>query len=127
MPKRTANARTRKKTQTASSNTPSDGNAQAQSERTTAALSPKAHGTALARGAATANSANVSSTVARSPNTPAQSKAGYQEEAPSSEAKNRDREARATPTSTQTPRTSDESDQSGTGPAFLEPGKTGKR
>ncbi len=129
MPKPTAKAGTRKKTQTTNRKTQDDATAKAQSSRTTAALSPKSHGAAMARGAATANSANVSSNVARTPNTPVPNKAGYQEEAPTSDAMKRDREARANATLTQRARTSDESNEGneGIGPAFLEPRKTGKR
>jgi len=126
MPKATANAVPRKKTQTANRKTQDDAATKAQSSRTSAALSPKSHGAELARGAATANSANISSNVARTPNTPVPNKAGYQETAPTTGAMKRDREARANETLTHRARTSDESNQ-GAGPAFLEPRKTGKR
>lgn len=126
MPRPKAKAPPRKKTQTSNRKTSDDANAKTQSSRTTAALAPKSRGAEVARGAATANSANLSSNVARTPNTPVPNKAGYQEEALTSEAKKRDREARENPTLTQRARTSDETNQDTT-PAFLEPRKAGKR
>jgi len=127
MPKSTAKAGPRKKPQTANRKPHADATAKAQSSQTTAALSPKSHGAEIARGAATANSANVSSTVARSPNTPVRNKAGYQETAPTTDANKRDREARANETLTHRARTSEQSESNeGAGPAFIEPRKTGK-
>ncbi|MEJ7668153.1 MAG: hypothetical protein WKH97_05345 [Casimicrobiaceae bacterium] len=126
MPRPTAKAGTRKKMQTANRQKPDDANAKAPSSRTTAALLPKSHDAEMARGAVTANSANVSSNVARTPNTPVPNKAGYQETAPTTDAMKGDREARSNETLTHRARTSDES-KLGTGPAFLEPRKTGKR
>lgn len=126
MPKLAAKAGTRKRTPPANRKKPNDATVKAQSSRTTAALSPKSHGAEVARGAATANSANVSSNVVRTPNSPVPNKAGYQETAPTTDAMKGDREARSNETLTHRARISDESNQ-GTGPAFLEPRKTGKR
>jgi len=143
MPNPTTKPRPRKRAQTAvRKGAPAGATAKAESPRTAAALSPKTHGAARSRGAATANSANVSSNVARTPNAPVPNKAGYQEENPTTDAMKRDREARANETLTQRARTSEEnnsnhdpsagtsvesSQDQGPGPAFLEPRKTEKR
>jgi len=128
MPKPQAKAAPRKKMQASNAKTSEDANAKAQSSRTTAALSPKSRGGEVARGAATANSANVSSNVARTPNPPVPNTAGYQEDKLTSEAKKRDREAHANPALTQQARDSEESASAQeTTPAFLEPSKAGKR
>ncbi len=127
-PKPTAKAALRKKTRSTNRKTQGDATAKVQSPRMSAALSLKSHGADVARGAATANSANVSSNVARTPNAPVPNKAGYQETAPTADAMKRDRQARANPTLIHRSRTSDESESTqAAGPAFLEPRKTGKR